>query len=399
VISDAPAQFTFHALRPDGSAEDGELTAKSESEARAALALRGLLPLSLLAHESVAARRSGLPAGDLAVGLRVLADLLKSGLPIAKALQTLHELAPPGWKAALPGISEAVRQGRGLAAALDESPVEFPPLVVGIIRAGEAGSGVAEAVRRAAAIAEETAETRAAILSALAYPAVVAIAGFLSVGIMVGVVLPKFAVILGDLGQALPPSTRLVMSIATGARQLFIPVSLGLVVAVVAVRGWMATPSGRRRVHSALIATPLIGTIRHAAATASAASSLGALLASGVAIRAAMLSAAESSGDAEVAGRITRAREQVITGHGLALSLAGENAFTPTAIRLTRAGEESGQLPGMLEHAARLERDRAQRLVKAAVRFLEPMLLLVFAGIVGLVAAALLQAVYSVRPG
>jgi len=82
----------------------------------------------------------------------------------------------------------------------------------------------------------------------------------------------------------------------------------------------------------------------------------------------------------------------------LSHALEATQAATVTAVRLIRAGEESGRVAAMLEHAARIERDKANRVIRAGVRMLEPILLLVFASAVALIAAALLQAVYSVRP-
>jgi type II secretory pathway component PulF len=92
------------------------------------------------------------------------------------------------------------------------------------------------------------------------------------------------------------------------------------------------------------------------------------------------------------------AREAVVAGAPLSRALADHDAVTPTVVRLARAGEESGTLGPMLARAAAMEAERAERLVRNAVRLLEPALILLFGGIVAFVAAALLQAVYSVRP-
>ena len=97
--------------------------------------------------------------------------------------------------------------------------------------------------------------------------------------------------------------------------------------------------------------------------------------------------------------RLLRSRERVITGQRLSTATTEENALTVTAARLVRAGEETGRLAPMLAHAAHLERERVDRMIKGLVSALEPSLIIVFGGIVAFVAAALLQAVYSVRPG
>jgi len=390
--------FSFDAVARDGSLDHGTLTADSPHDARDAIAARGLLVLSIKAHESPQQRRALLSARDLALGLRVLGDLLESGLSAGRALHAFEELAPHGWRDALPHIRQSVREGRTLAAALANAPIEIPGLVIGIAQAGEAGAGIGPAIRRAADLTEATAEMRAAVRSALAYPLVVAVAGVSAITILVTVVLPRFARILGDIGQTLPASTRIVLRAAEIGRLSALPLLVVGGATVAAWRAWVRTDSGRLRWHQSLLALPGVGSIRQGAATARMAHSLSALLESGVPIATAIDLAARATSDAALESRLRRARSGIAAGQSLSHALAADDAATPTAIRLIRAGEESGRLPAMLGHAARLEQRRVDDVTRAAVRMLEPALLLLFAGMVAVVAAALLQAIYSVRP-
>jgi len=336
---------------------------------------------------------------DLAVGLRILADLLDAGLPVTRALHAFGGVAPRVWVQVTPQLLAAVREGRGLARALEESALDVPPIVIGLVRAGEAGSGLAEAMRRAANHAEQDAATAASVRAALAYPALVAVAGTGAVVVMVGVVMPRFASLLADFDQSLPPVTRLVLGAAEAARASFLPMAVALVVAVVGVQEALRRPEGRRTIHRLLLAVPGLGTVRWASASARLSSALGALLESGVTLRTGLRSAAPAVGDSEIEARLELARTRVEAGDGLGRAFDELGVVTPLAARLVAAGEESGRLPGMLAFAARMEQARAERLTKAGVRLIEPTLILAFAGIVALVAAAMLQAVYAVRPG
>jgi type II secretory pathway component PulF len=266
------------------------------------------------------------------------------------------------------------------------------------VQAGEGGSGLAAAVTRAAELTESAAETRRAVRAALAYPLVLAGAGTASVILLVGFVLPRFAAILDDLGQQLPPTARLVLGAADAARAGWLPALAALIALLVAGRAWVSTEGGRERWHAFFLALPVVGEARRAGAIARFAAALGALLESGVPIAPALASAVRAAGDAAIARRVGDAREAVLGGAGLAASLEAADAATPTAVRLIRAGEESGRMVPMLAQVARIEAARAEARVRAAVRVLEPGLILVFGGMVALVAAALLQAVYSVRP-
>lgn len=398
-MSAGTLQFAYRAAHRTGLLESGTVRAESADAARELLFARGLFPLEVRLERGRDAGRPRIPAADLALGLRVLATLLESGLPVARALAAMDELVPAAWKPALPALRESVRQGNSLGAALAAAPVGFPPLVVGLVQAGEAGSGLAAAVARAAELMESAAETRRAVRAALAYPMVLAAAGLGSLVLLVGFVLPRFAAVLAELGQALPPTARTVLGAAELARAGALPALLTAAAALALWKAWTATEEGRARWDAFLLGVPLVGGIRRAGAVGRFCAALGALLESGVPIAPALAHATRATGDAALTGRILAAREQVVAGRGIAASLEEKDAATPTSVRLIRAGEETGRLAPMLAHAARIESARAEQMVKSLVRVLEPGMIIAFGGLVALVAAALLQAVYSVRPG
>lgn len=390
--------FAYHAASATGDVDGGMVDADSLTHAREILTSRGLYVLNLESRGHRSSRRDPLSVSDLALGLRILADLLESGLPVSRALHAFDELAPRGWRPALQHIRQSVREGQSLAAALSSAPVVVPGLVIGIAQAGEAGGGIGPAIRRAADLMESSAEMRASIRAALAYPLVVAGAGVLAIGILITVVLPRFAKILADLGQTLPASTRAVLNGAAAVHAGLVPALVGVGVAIVCWRAWTQSDSGRRTWHRLLLSAPLLGGIRAGTGAARMAHSLSALLESGVSIGSALTLAARATADAELEARLTFARAAVTAGDPLSRALESSRATTPTVVRLVRAGEESGRLPAMLDHAARIEQQRVDRIVRTGVRLLEPILLLTFASVVALIAAALLQAIYSVRP-
>jgi len=391
--------YSYRAARRSGAVESGVVEAASREAASALLGEKGLFPMELALRSNGNRDRAALPPADLALGLRVLATLLEAGLPIARALAAMPDLAPESWRRALDAIQASVRDGQSLGAALGASPLNVPPVVLGIVHAGEAGSGLAAAVGRAAELMESAAAIRTAVRSALAYPVLLALAGAASAGLLVGVVLPRFAVILADLGQALPPTTRFVLTLAAVARAGAIPALIAFAVVGLVWRAWVSNESGRAAWHAWLLRLPLLGTVRRSAATARTSAALAALAESGVPVATALLHGARASGDSAIGARLLASRERVLTGERISSALAATEAMTPTAIRLVRAGEETGKLAAMLNHAARLESERAETLVKGAVRLLEPAMIVIFGGMVAVVAAALLQAIYSVRPG
>jgi general secretion pathway protein F len=400
-VSDA-LTFSYRAAQQDGRIVRGTVTAASRDAAAESLAQRGLWTLDLRAQarEHLLERgRRRMPVTQLALGLRILADFLEAGLPVTRSLSAFEELAPSAWREVLPGIRESVRQGKGVAVSLGDGPVIIPNEVIGIIQAGEAGSGLARAMRRAAELTEDTVSARAALHAALAYPLILAVAGTTAVAVLVGIVIPRFAVILADVGQTLPPTTQAVLNMAGAFRVAGAPAIVALVICTVVWRAAVSTPSGRRAWHRFLLRVPLLGELRRSASTSRMCSAMAALLESGVPVTAALPHAARASGDAAIAASLMAARENVLHGERLSRALAVRGAATSTVGRLVRAGEESGRLAPMLAHAARLEREQAVGRTKSIVRLLEPSLIVIFGGIVAFVAAALLQALYSIRPG
>ena len=282
------AVFAYRAADARGTIENGVVDARSARDAREIIMSRGLYLLEIERREPRSERREPLPVADLALGLRMLADLLESGLSMSRALHAFEELAPRGWRPALPHIRQSVREGRTFASALQSAPIAIPGLVIGIAQAGEAGSGLGFAIRRAANLMEAAAEMRSSIRSALAYPIIVAAAGLVSVGVLMTVVLPRFARILADLGQTLPASTRVVIQSAAIVRASLIPATIVAVVGAAAWKAWVQTSSGRQSWHRLLLRLPLLGAVRPAAAVARMAHSLSALLESGVTIASAL---------------------------------------------------------------------------------------------------------------
>ncbi len=359
--------FTFTAVRRDGSREQGVIEATTREAAVALLGSRGAFAIALAAP-AAHQRRSRASAEDLALGLRALVTILASGVPLARA------------------------------AALEASPLPFPPQVIGIIAAGESGSGLVAAAESAAQLLEQRAAMRAALRNALAYPCMLAVAGSASIALLVGFVLPRFAELLTDYGQTLPFTTRAVLTFGAVARMTVVPGLLGLALLVAVLPAWLAQRDRIRRLHGILLRVPAVGDIRRSQATAHACSTLAALLSSGVPLAGALTHAASASGDREIEARLLRAREGIARGDRISAALKGVAAFTPTAIRLVRVGEETGKLADMLAHASRIEATQALQRLQRLTRGLEPLLILLFGGFVMVVAAALLQAMYGLRP-
>lgn len=387
--------FRYRAARPDGEMLTGTVQAGSAAAALQLVESRGLLPVALSETSDFARQRAD--AGTLAAILAGLAALVDAGLPVDRALAAAQEAAPERLRDALAASQAAVREGGTLSTALSEAGLA-PPMVLGHLRAGERAGALGAALARAAAELERTAELRATVRAALTYPAFLLVAGTVSVVVIVAVVVPRFAQLLGDQGHALPASTRLLLATSAIVRGGAAPaLALGALIAAPVLR-WLRADDGRLALHRFLLSLPFIGTQRFQLASARACTALGGLLEAGVPMLEALRLAGDAASDAAIRERMALARLDVERGERLSTALRQHGAVTAAALRLAAFGEQAGALPRFLAQAARLEEAAAHRALQRAVTLLEPAIILAFGAAVAFVALALLQAVYSVRP-
>jgi type II secretory pathway component PulF len=377
----------------------GVIDATSVDQASAIVIDRGLFPVAVSADQDAEGRRPSASRRDLALVFRSIAALVGAGVPLERAITASEPLARGALRQTLASAREELRQGKGFAQALAAGRGVVPGVVLGMIRAGERGSQLSAALEQVATHLEQEAELVARVRQALAYPSLLAVAGTVSVLVIGTVVVPRFAALLGDLGQSLPLATRLLLTGSALLSRFWLPLLVLVVLAIWGAVEWLRRPAGRLRADEAMLSLPVIKQVRHPFATARVARALGGMLRAGMPLLPALDAAREAAGDASVAARLTRARERIAQGAPLTASLEREAALSPSALQLLAVGESSGRLGEMALRAGDLAAQEAERALRTLVTLLEPALILAFGGLVAFVAAALLQAVYSLRPG
>lgn len=392
----AVSAYSYRAARADGAIVTGAIEAESYSQAASTLAGRGLFAIAV--SPAVEEQRAAASRRDLAIVFRGIAALVSSGVPLERAVAAIEPLASRSLKETLVAARQRLREGAGLASALAVGRGVVPNLVIGMVRAGERGSQLGSALEQVAAHLEQEADLVARVRQAMTYPLLLAGAGLASVLVITTVVVPRFAAILGDLGQQLPVATRLLLGISGLLSRFWIPLLLICVAFTWAGVDWIRRPAGRKQVEQAVLKLPLVGRVRHALATARVMRALGGMLRSGMPLLAALDAAREAAGDLAIAERLTRSRERVVQGSGLGAALEREAAITPTALQLVVVGESSGRVAEMALNAGSLAAQEAERGLRTLVTALEPALIVSFGGLVAFTAAALLQAVYALRP-
>jgi type II secretory pathway component PulF len=328
---------------------------------------------------------------------RAVAALLPAGMPLARALAAAAQASPASIRPGLDAVRARVERGDDLAAALAEQPRLFSPLYVGIVRAGERSGALDGAFERLAQHLEREQELRSKLTSMSIYPALLAVVGAAAVVVLTVVVLPRFGDLLESSGATLPRATELMLRVSTGAREqwrllLAIPPVLLLFVA------WLRTTEAGRRAGATMLAgIPVIGGWRRQVLGAAFARMAGELLSGGAPLLSALADARECTTDPVAREETDRIRTRVREGSSLNAAIASGHFYPAMLAQLVSLGEEAGRLSEFLLKAADLLERRTERAIERMVVLAEPAMIVVFGGLVALVALSLLQAIYGVN--
>lgn len=391
--------FHFEAVDAAGTRSHGTQEAVDPTALALLLERRGLFVLD--ASEAAPARRDGFTFSrrrDVLEFTRAMSALLLAGLPLARALASAADSTTGSVRVEVDEVRARVVRGESLASALAAAN-GFPPLYVGLVRAGETRGDLATAFSRLAAQLEREEQLRGRVLSALLYPLLLTVAGGAAIVVLLTVVLPQFSAILTDTGAPLPRSTRLLLWLSATTGRAW-PLLLALPIVVITLLAWARRDTtGRAVLARWLLAAPFVGTLRRQVLGARFARLLGTLLAGGAPLFAALGDVIASTDDPVARDEIEAVRTRVREGAALREALALSTLFPPLLVQLVGIGEESARVREFLFKAADILDERAERTAQRLATLAEPTMIVLFGAIVSLIAFSLLQAINSVNAG
>lgn len=332
---------------------------------------------------------------------RALAALLGAGVPLARALDTACVLTGGAVVPVLEDVRQRVVNGEALAAAMSAHPRCFPPLYLGVVRAGERAGDLAGAFDTLGTQLERDDALRSRLVSSSIYPLILLAAGGTALVVLLVFVMPKFVDLLQSTKSAIPATTAALLAISGAVRHWWVAIAGVLGAMAVAVVAGLRTPEGRRLFASLLLRLPLVGTIRRYVLAGRFARMTGVLLRGGTPVLAALDGVHASIADPVAEDEVARIRMRVREGASLRAAIAErDGAMFPELLpRLVGIGEEASALPTFLLRAADICEERAERTLQRLVALAEPLLIVAFGIVVALVALSLLQAIYGVDAG
>lgn len=394
-------EFQYIAREVSGREVTGLLTAGSEQEVVNSLAGKSLFPTRIaLAETEVRQQQSvgkRVAAKHLAIIYSQLADLLSSGVPLLRSLEILEQQASrPAVTAVLQDVRQQVADGTRLADAMRKHPKVFGELSISMVRAGEEGGFLEDALKRIAVFTEHHEDLKNRVVGAMAYPAFLMVA---CVGIVTGILIflvPKFAPVFERLAEKgeLPIATVLLLSGSDMLQKYGIWIAAGLVLAGFWVYNYMKTEEGRFRIDTIRLKLKGLGPIVRSLAISRFCRILGTLLKNGVPILQSLRIAKDATGNRVLSAAIAVAAENISAGKSLARPLGASGHFPREVVEMIAVGEEANNLEQVLLNIAENMEQRTYRELDLFVKLLEPVMLLVMGVVILFIMVALLLPVF-----
>jgi MSHA biogenesis protein MshG len=387
--------------RSSEGAVSGVLEAATAGAAADTLMARGVTPLQIKqARASERASTNTKPAFDLQQWLlpkvgpvdlllfsRQLHTLLKSGVPILRALAGLQESAPnQRMKQTLQQVRQSLGSGLDLSMAMAQHGNVFGGFYVALVRVGEMTGRLEEVFMRLFHHIEFEMFMGQQIKSALRYPMFVMIAMAAGVGVINVMVIPAFATVFKSFGAELPLATRILMATSNFTIDYGWALVLATIAGVWLLRRWVATPAGRLTWDRLKLRLPLAGKIIRKGMLARFARSFALSLKSGVPVEQALSVVAATVENAHIGQKVEGMRQSVERGESILRAAAAAGVFTPIVLQMIAVGEETGAVDELMDEVAELYTNEVQYELKTLGQQIEP-IMIIFLGVMVLVLA------------
>lgn len=384
--------FSYRAVGATGEQVSGVLTAENYQVALRMLEEQSLYPIKVAEGADVGGftgRRRRVKGSQLTTFYSQLADLLKAGVPMLRSLDVLSKQASGGsMSLVIKELRESVAGGMSLGEAMAKQPHAFSLLQSSMVNAGEQGGFLEDVLSRIAIFSEKQDELRNKVLGAMIYPCILVVVGSAVVLMLLLVVVPKLRDHLRE--ESFNVMTHAVFGLCDFLRDSYMTVIVVGFGVAFALSTWSKTKSGRRALEHFKLKAPIMGNIMTMVAICRFCRILGTMLHNGVPILQSLKISKDSAGNDILAEVIEKAGDSVKKGEALSAPLGKCGLFPPSVVDMIAVAEEGNNLETVLVQIADTNEARTARMIDLGVRVIEPVLLVIMAGAVFVVAVALL---------
>lgn len=390
------ATWGYVAIDKTGKEVKGSREAEIEEQVRRELKSQGLIVLEVTQQNALTKDISldfskGPTARDLAVFCRQFSSITRAGVTIIETLNMLADQTENvKMQKALHAARADVEKGESFATALSRHPKVFPELMVQMAKAGEASGSLDTAMERMAVQFEKSAKTQALVKKAMIYPVVVACVAVAVVIVMLVVVIPRYMDMFGELGVDLPAITKAVIALSTFIQHFWFIIIPIIIALVAVVKAYGRTDSGKHVFGGLQLKIPAIKNLVVKSACSQMARTFSTLLVAGVPLTEAVDIVADTMPNIWFKEALKDALGQIVIGVPLSQPLQTCGLFPPMVYHMIHIGEEAGSTEEMLNKLADYYEEEVEMAVQSLMAAMEPMIIIVLAGIVGILIAAVM---------
>lgn len=387
--------YQYIARTSAGEEVTGVMQADSESAIAHALDERGLFPVRITVQAEVRRRGGGrIRLRDMAVLYGQLSDLLRSGVPLMRSMEVLaRSSANRRLAGVISAVHSQVSEGKSLSEAMSEHPQIFTPLHAAMIRAGERGGFLEDVLTSLGEYLDRADDLRSRIRGAMIYPIMLVGVGVVVILVILLAVVPLFRETLSNMPLPLP--TQVLFGLSEFLSTQWATAVGALVLTILGVSLAVRSAAGRRLWDSWQLRLPVVGPLVRGLNIARFCRILGTMLHSGVPILQALSISKDAAGSMRLQESIQVATENVRAGNKLAAPLAAGGIFPPDVIEMIAVAEESNQMEKVLVQIAANTERHVSRQVDTLVRLIEPLILVLIAGVIAFVAVGLLYPIFT----
>ncbi|GFO59475.1 type II secretion system protein [Geomonas silvestris] len=351
-------------------------------------------PLQFLMESGLGRKKIG--NKELLMFNQELLVLLKAGLPILQALDTILESGTGKLQDVLATVREDVKGGMAFSQAFEKYPRIFPHLYIASIQAGERTGDLPQTIRRYIAYLKRTEGFRSKIVTALFYPAILVSVAAIAVSVLLIYVVPTFSKIYTDSGAALPLPTQMLISFTTFLRSYLIVFIAAAVAAGTAFRRWKETESGRFTVDALKIKLPLVGPVLSRYAVSGFTRTLGTVLGSGIPIVESLRMSVGTLNNKVMERALLAAVVRVEEGSKLSSALESIKLMPPLALRMLSVGETTGSLEEMLSDISDYFEEEIERNLSVLTTAIEPAIMVTMGFVIGVIIICMYLPIFKI---
>ena len=398
--------FSYTGRDTRGKNVKGRVDAQNSGQVAARLNSQGIAPVSIVEAPAATgmARSISLPGfsrgvslKDLAIMSRQFATMISAGLSLLRALRILTEQTESKALAAvLTLVQDDVEAGQSISDALAKHPLAFPPIMVNMVRAGETGGFLDQALGSIAENFEKEVKLRGTIKSAMTYPVIVLSMSVAAVAIMLIFIVPIFQDMFAGLGGALPLPTQLLVSMS---ESMIYIVPIGLVAGIAFALWWRRnkhTDPVRRVLDPLRLKVPVFGPLQKKLSVARFSRNFANMLGAGVPILQALKIVGETSGNWAIENALTQVAERVRRGQSISEPLQEYSIFPAMVTQMIAVGEDAGTLELMLDKIADFYDQEVQAATEQLTAMIEPLLIAFLGVVIGGMVIALYLPIFSI---